>query len=258
MARKPLWSGPHDEPMRSAVSPLRERGPGRAPDGAGDRPSNPRVAGPILSTVGIVRSPAEVTQIGVTPMGLGRLSLGALLVTSSLAIAGCSGTSSQPSAATSDTSPRPTTQTTASPPTSMTVPPATAPSSQASNAPISDAIRSQLVAAGAALNNIPVSEYSGLAAGLTYYAIDRTTNTYWAAARLVPVPSSDPATPTRAQVASQDDGSYYVFSQHRGGSWTAYAVGASGPASPCPVTLPPQVLEAWGWPMGSCRPENSS
>lgn len=139
----------------------------------------------------------------------------------------------------------------------MTVPPTTAPSSRASNAPISDAIRSQLVAAGAVLNSIPVSEYSGLAAGLTYYAIDRTTNTYWAAARLVPVPSPDPAAPTQAQVASQDDGSYYVFSEPRGGSWTAYAVGASGPDSPCPVTPPPQVLEAWGWAMGSCRPENS-
>ncbi len=92
--------------------------------------------------------------------------------------------------------------------------------------------------AGAALNNIPVSEYSGLAPGLTYYAFDMGSDTYWAAARLVPAPSAEPSAPTRAQVASQDAGSYYVFSRPKGGSWTADAAGNTGPGTPCPVTVP--------------------
>lgn len=127
-------------------------------------------------------------------------------------------------------------------------------SSQAVNLPVTDQIRSQLVTAGAGLNNIPASEYSGLAPGLTYYALDRTSNRYWAAARLVPAPSSNPSSPTQAQVASQDAGSYYVFSQPSGGAWTVYAAGNTGPATPCPVTVPAPVVAAWGWTAGSCRP----
>jgi hypothetical protein len=111
-----------------------------------------------------------------------------------------------------------------------------------------------LVDAGAAVNNIPASEYTGLAPGLTYYAFDQVTDTYWAGARLVPAPSSDPSNPTQAQVASQDEGSYYVFRQPKGGSWTAYAAGNVGPGTPCPVTVPTDVLLVWGWPAGSCRP----
>ena len=84
------------------------------------------------------------------------------------------------------------------------------------NQPVTDQLRAQLVAAGAALNSIPVAEYTGLAPGLTYYAYDSATQTYWAAARLVPAPTSDPSNPSRAQVASQDEGSYYLFRQPRG------------------------------------------
>jgi hypothetical protein len=113
------------------------------------------------------------------------------------------------------------------------------------------------VAAGAALNNIPVAEYTGLAPGLTYYAYDGATQTYWAAARLVPAPTSDPSNPSQAQVASQDEGSYYLFRQPRGGSWTAYAVGASGPGTSCPTTPPAGVAQVWGWPAGRCRPANA-
>jgi hypothetical protein len=113
------------------------------------------------------------------------------------------------------------------------------------------------LAAGAAVNNIPVSEYTGLAPGLTYYALDRATETYWAGARLVPAPSSDPSSATRAQVASQDDGSYYIFRQPLGGNWTAYATGASGPDTPCSITVPAAVVQVWGWPAGSCRAPNA-
>ncbi len=126
--------------------------------------------------------------------------------------------------------------------------------SEAVDLSVTDQIRSQLVAAGAASNDLPASEYTGLAPGLTYYALDKASDAYWAAARLVPAPSSDPSNPTRAQVASQDAGSYYVFSKPPGGSWTASAAGNTGPSTPCPVTVPSPVVAIWGWPAGSCRP----
>ncbi len=139
-------------------------------------------------------------------------------------------------------------------PTSTASPPSSTALAAAINVPVTDQIRTQLLAAGAAVNSIPVSQYSGLAPGLTYYALDRATNTYWAGARLVPAPSSDPSNPTRAQVASQDDGAYYLFKQPMGGSWTAYPDGATGPGPDCQITVPAPVLAVWGWPAGTCRP----
>ena len=178
-----------------------------------------------------------------------KLLLGAAVAVVGLVLAGCSspsnsGQSTSSTAATTST----TIQGTGGPGNPTTG------SSQAVNLPVTNQIRSQLVTAGAALNNIPVSEYSGLAPGLTYYALDKASNTYWAAARLVPAPSPDPSNPTQAQVASQDAGSYYVFSQPKGGGWTAVAAGNTGPATPCPVTVPAPVVAVWGWPAGRCRP----
>ena len=99
---------------------------------------------------------------------------------------------------------------------------------------------------------IPPSQYTGLAPGLTYYAIDKSTNTYWAAARLVPGMT---AADTQAQIASQDQGSYYLFKMPPGGTWTAYADGQVGPSSTCPKTVPPaNIVSAWGWAAGSCWP----
>ena len=120
--------------------------------------------------------------------------------------------------------------------------------------PVTDQVRSELVAAAAGLQNIPVAQFSGLAPGLTYYGLDKTTGIYWAGARLVAAPSSDPSNPTQAQVSTQDEGSYYVFQKPSGGPWTAYAAGNTGPGTACPVTIPPGVLQVWGWPAGSCRP----
>ncbi len=44
--------------------------------------------------------------------------------------------------------------------------------------------------------------------------------------------------PSQAQISSQDAGSYYVFQQPSGGSWTAYPAGNTGPGTTCPVTVP--------------------
>lgn len=177
-----------------------------------------------------------------------RLVVGALVVAVSALAAACSTTpNAQPAPAPSNPAP------TGASPTSTT-PSSTTSSAAAVNVAVSDQIRSQLVAAGAALNGIPPSQYTGLAPGLTYYALDKTTGTYWAGARLVPAPSSNPSAPTQAQISSQDAGSYYVFKRPRSGSWTAYAAGNTGQGSPCPISVPAGVVGVWGWPAGSCRP----
>jgi len=165
-----------------------------------------------------------------------------VVVAGALGLAACSGTSATTGAPN-------TTGAAGSSTTSSTTPLATA-----VNAPVTDEVRSELVSAGSALNNIPTSEFSGLAPGLTYYALDRSTGVYWAGARLVAAPSSDPSNPTQAQVSTQDEGSYYVFRQSHGGAWTAYAAGNTGPGTACPVAVPAAVLQVWGWPSGSCRP----
>jgi len=111
------------------------------------------------------------------------------------------------------------------------------------------------VAAGAALNSLPASDYTGLRPGETYYAYDATTATYWAGAGLVPSASSTPA-----QVATQDDGAYLLFDRLPGGTWKAYDVGLAGTpeGSACPATVPVAILRLWGWPSGSCRPTTIS
>ena len=115
-------------------------------------------------------------------------------------------------------------------------------------------IRAQLLAAGAATNHLPVSDYTGLQPGETYYALDPATGIYWAGAALDPSPSS-----YQAQVAAQDDGSYFLFEKvpegSRGGSWVAHQDGLGGiRPSTCPLPLPAAILVLWHWPAGTCRP----
>lgn len=174
-----------------------------------------------------------------------------------LALAACSGSSSGSNTTTTSTTAASTTSGSSGSGTSSPSTSSTAGSAQAANVPVSNQVRTELVTAASALNNIPASEFSGLAPGLTYYALDRSTGTYWAGARLVAAPSSDPSNPTRAQVSTQDEGSYYVFKQAGGGGWTAFAAGNTGPGTTCPVTIPPAVLQVWGWPTGSCRPSGA-
>ena len=172
------------------------------------------------------------------------------MVVGALALAACSGSSSTSTTTTTSGTSGSSSTTGVAGATSTT----SAASATAANVPVTDHVRSELVTAAAGLQNIPVAQFSGLAAGLTYYGLDKTTGIYWAGARLVAAPSSDPSNPTRAQVSTQDAGSYYVFQKPSGGPWTAYAAGNTGPGTACPVTIPPGVLQVWGWPAGSCRP----
>jgi hypothetical protein len=120
------------------------------------------------------------------------------------------------------------------------------------NLPVSDAVRQSLLDAGAAHQNLPPTDYTGLRPGETYYAYDADTATYWAGAALDPSPSS-----LKAQVASQDDGSYLLLQMPPGGSWIVYNDGLGGiGGTPCPVTIPPAILRVWGWSPGACQPPN--
>ena len=173
--------------------------------------------------------------------------VGLIAVSCPLLAAGCS---TSPSAHNAATTSNPATTGTAD-----TAAPGTAGSSgDVVNVPVTDQTRAQLVDAGAALNDIPASQYTGLAPGLTYYAFDKATKVYWAGARLVPAASSDPSSPTQAQISSQDAGSYYLFNRAQSGEWTAYAAGNTGPNSSCPISVPAAVIQVWGWTSGGCRP----
>ena len=162
------------------------------------------------------------------------------------ALAGCSGGSAHPGAAATTTS-------RAAPPSSAnttSVTATTTTTTEAQNLVVTDQLRATLVAAGATLDHLTASDFTGLRAGETYYAYDAATHTYWAGGGLAPSPSSTPA-----QIASQDDGAYTLFTRTASGSWTAYEVGATGvEGGTCPTAVPADVLALWGWAPGSCRP----
>ncbi len=175
----------------------------------------------------------------------------AIVVVGALSLAGCSSSST-----TSATTTGAGTSTTTAGASSTTLGPTSSTTSvSTSNLVVTDALRSQLVAAGAAQHNLSPSDYTGLRPGETYYAYDAATHTYWAGASLDPSPSSMPA-----EVASQDDGAYLLFDRPQGGTWTVYDVGLAGTpeGSACPITVPSAVLELWGWPAGGCRPATIS
>jgi hypothetical protein len=193
------------------------------------------------------------------------LAIGAMLA--AVTLAGCSSspkatpgtgrgssTGSSSSAPRTSTTAKSTTSTTGTTPPSSTAATSTTTSTTApataQNLPVTDTIRAELLQAGAALNSLPTSDYTGLQPGQTFYAYDPASQTYWAGAALAPSSASQ-----QAQVAAQDDGSYLLFRQPAGGQWTAYTDGMSGvPGSSCPAPVPASILALWGWPAGTCRP----
>ncbi len=131
-------------------------------------------------------------------------------------------------------------------------PPAQAAGAVARNLPLTGAVRAQLVAAGAAYHRLPASDFTGLAPGTAYYALDVTTSTYWAGASLVPNPHS-----YQAGVVVQDDGGYLIFHRPASGTWRAVQDGTLTTASACAryhVNLPAAVLAVWHWGLGTCTP----
>jgi hypothetical protein len=179
-------------------------------------------------------------MIGGLSMAACSSSANKATTTSQSSVTSTSVTSTSESSATS--SPSTTAQSTTS----------TTASAQARNLLVTDPLRAELVAAGAASNGLPSSDYTGLRPGETYYAHDNATNSDWAAGGLVASSSSQ-----QAQVSTQDDGSYMIFVRPAGGSWKVYDDGLGGVGgTPCPVQVPAAVLQVWGWTPGSCRPSS--
>ena len=115
------------------------------------------------------------------------------------------------------------------------------------NLTVTDTVRTQLIEAGAAHKGLPVSDFVGLRPGLTYYAYDPDTATYWAGARMAPSPIRG------LVIADQDAGTYTLFQQHQGGPWKAYSDGVARDPG-CPAPLPPTIVAMWGWDAKWCRP----
>lgn len=111
------------------------------------------------------------------------------------------------------------------------------------NLTVTPAVRAALLAAGAASHNLPVTDYTGLTKGLTFYAFDPTDQRYWAGAQLVPSASS-----MDAQIGAQDDGAYDLFTKASGGRWTAFNDGLGTLANAtCTIVTPASVRIVWGW-----------
>jgi hypothetical protein len=102
------------------------------------------------------------------------------------------------------------------------------PAPGAENLPVTTAVRTALVDAGAAHYGLAASAFTGLGEGTTYYAYDLSTSTYWAGASLVPSPSS-----YEAGVVVQDDGAYLIFDRSGHGAWQARDVGYSVTVGDC-------------------------
>jgi hypothetical protein len=113
-----------------------------------------------------------------------------------------------------------------------------------------DATEQAILAAIATYNKLTPADYTGLSEGSVYMAEDGSTGYQFAGAQ--PVPSS---TSTAAQVASQDDGSYLIVEKAPGQDWTVTA--ATGGLAVCPADVPPaNVVAAWGWTKGTCKPSS--
>jgi len=174
-----------------------------------------------------------------------------LLLTPLTLAAGCgSANTSSPTISTHASNPLPsatTSSTVAATPSGS--PPTTV---GAHNLTITNADRTQLVQAAAALNNVPAADFVGLWPGETYFAYDAQSATYWAGAKLNPG-SSQPA-----QVSTQDDGAYVLFHRPAGSGWIAQDVGMAGiEGTKCPIVVPAAILALWNWAPGTCRPANS-
>ena len=112
-------------------------------------------------------------------------------------------------------------------------------------------VRQSLLQAAAKFHQLPAADYTGLRAGETYYAFDPANQRYYAAAGLIPSPTS-----LNAQIGTQDDGAYNLFTRAMGTTaWTVYSDGLGGvQGTTCPLKIPPSVLSVWNWKVNTCYP----
>jgi hypothetical protein len=110
-------------------------------------------------------------------------------------------------------------------------------------------IRAALVTSGAAMQELPRKDYSGVSVDLL--AKDTSTGDRWAVGKL-----SVTNTSVRAAVAQQDNGGYQAWVDRPGSGWQASDVGGFGPPSsgqhPCPVPIPTAVRTLWKLRKDTC------
>ena len=119
------------------------------------------------------------------------------------------------------------------------------------NLPLTDAVRTDLVQAGAVLTGRPASGFIGLREGESYFAEDPANGVQWAAAAL----QANPGQEWRHHASRPEQ----LHVLHEGGppgrDWVPTAIGFGPiPAGEerCPV--PENVRALWGWPSGKCYP----
>lgn len=174
-----------------------------------------------------------------------------LLVAAAALVPACGGSSKAKTSTVTVTTTVSTPGTSAAGSTSGSTQGATTVSSGAQNLVATAAIKTQLLAAGAALHKLTPSDYTGLTKGDTYYAYDADTKTYWAGTQLMPSSSSQPA-----QIANQDDGAYNVFRRSGSGPWKGWETGAAMHPADCRVNVPAPVITVWNWAPGACHPRS--
>lgn len=168
------------------------------------------------------------------------LYVGPVVLASALSLAACG----SPAAVT-------TTTTTSTTSTTITTTTTTNSSLPTKNLAVTPAVTKSILDAGAKYHQLPATDYTGLDPGTAYYAFDPATNTFYAAAGLLPSPHS-----LKAQIGAQDDGGYNLFVRPASNTnWTVYNDGLGGAdGSVCPIDVPTSVLAVWNWKPKSCFP----
>ncbi len=135
--------------------------------------------------------------------------------------------------------------------TSTSTPVATTTTVATKNLSITPSVIKSLLDAAAKYHQLPPTDYTGLDPGMTYYAFDPATNSYYAATGIVPSPNS-----LQAQIGTQDDGGYNLFIKTANAShWTVFNDGlGAAQGSICPLAIPASVLAVWNWKPKSCFP----
>jgi hypothetical protein len=167
--------------------------------------------------------------------------LGWLGLLATVAVAGCTATStSSPAAPGHGRSASPAATTAVSPAASS---PAPAGTGGVRNLPVSQDVRNELTVAFVNTKGIPLSDVAGTLPGSVYYAYDPATDTYWAEANFQ-------ASRTASQLVLtdfQDGASVGLFARAAGTGWQAEVGGAPIICAEVPF-FPPAVLMAWSLP----------
>jgi hypothetical protein len=168
-----------------------------------------------------------------------RRVLGWLGLLATVALAGCTATSTfSPAAPGNSRSASPTASTAVSPRAASG--PASAGPGAVRNLAVSRAVRDELTAAFADYRGIPLSDVAGINPGSVHYAYDPATDTYWAEANFLPSLTD----PFKVLVGFQDGASIGLFARAARSGWQ---VELGGEPVVCTevVFFPPAVLRAW-------------